>query len=393
MTTGQAIRRATRSLLLRASARRMAPARAPAAPSRRILLIRPDHLGDLLFLTPALRALRRARPEATLIALVGPWAAPLLAGSPDVDRVETLDFPWFDRAPRGGALEPYRRLHAAAVRLRTLQIDTAIVCRFDHWWGAMLAAAAGTPRIIGYDLPDLRPFLTTALPYEPGRHEVIQNARLMSPLGVAPTLDPARDRLHLTVTAEARERARHLLAEPPPPTGSGPRVGIHPGSGAAVKRWGIEAWRALMHALHQRHGAHFVVTGGPGEERLAAEVAAGSPAAISVAGRTDLITLTALFERCALVVGPDSGPLHLAVAAGRPTVHLYGPVSPRLFGPWGPPARHRVVHQSLACQFCERLDWDESALPHHPCVRSIPTARVLAAAEALLTRPNHSISG
>ncbi|MBA3531944.1 MAG: hypothetical protein H0T73_08505, partial [Ardenticatenales bacterium] len=89
---------------------------------------------------------------------------------------------------------------------------------------------------------------------------------------------------------------------------------------------------------------------------------------------------------CALVIGPDSGPLHLAVARARPTVHLYGPVSPATFGPWGDPTRHRVVSQSLACQFCHRLDWSEAELPEHPCVSHLSVRQVADAATLLLTR-------
>jgi ADP-heptose:LPS heptosyltransferase len=167
-----------------------------------------------------------------------------------------------------------------------------------------------------------------------------------------------------------------------------PLVAIHPGRGAAVKRWSLDGWHLLMEQLYSRHQARFIVTGGADETELARQVASTTVPAHSVAGRTSLPVLAALFEQCSLVVGPDSGPLHLAVAMRRPTIHLYGPVSPALFGPWGDPAYNVVIHQSLACQYCERLDWPESVLHEHPCVSGIPPTWVGQAATRLLERTN-----
>ena len=160
----------------------------PSAP-RSILLIRPDHLGDMLFLTPALHALRCALPSARITILAGPWSSEVIRDNPDLDAVETCAFPGFERRPKGSALAPYRLLQETARRLRAGAYDTAVVLRFDHWWGAWLAAAAGIPRRIGYDLPETRPFLTQALPYLTGRHEVVQNATLLAAL--APGIDAA----------------------------------------------------------------------------------------------------------------------------------------------------------------------------------------------------------
>ena len=103
-----------------------------------------------------------------------------------------------------------------------------------------------------------------------------------------------------------------------------------------------------------------------------------------MAGRTDLGTLAAVYRRCELVGGPDSGPLHLAVAAGTPTIHLYGPVDQRTFGPWGDPQRHVVVTSDWPCIACNRLDWPDAALAEHGCVRDIAVEDVIAAAARLL---------
>jgi heptosyltransferase-2/heptosyltransferase-3 len=155
-------------------------------------------------------------------------------------------------------------------------------------------------------------------------------------------------------------------------------IAIHPGSGAAIKRWRSGAWAELIHAL-TAPGEPVILTGGGAERELCAAVAdCTARPVVDLAGRTDLGTLAALFARCRLVLGPDSGPLHLAVAVGTPTVHLFGPASAERFGPWGSAERHRVVAAELPCAPCGRLDWPDPA--DHPCVRTLEVARVIGAA-------------
>ncbi|MGB0384113.1 MAG: glycosyltransferase family 9 protein [Ardenticatenaceae bacterium] len=382
-----AIRDVVRSLVIQVAARRVAPkgGRVSSRP-KSILLIRPDHLGDVLFLTPALRALRAAQPEAKITLLVGPWAKGLLTLNSDVDEVETLNFPWFNRKSKKGLFQPYKLLQEEAAGLKG-RFDSAIICRFDHWWGAWLAAAAGIERIMGYNVPNVAPFLTEKVSYIPGQHEVVQNLTLTSLLGTPATTTPQELPLRYEVTGQHRFKARQLLNGSGLMRVDGPLAAIHPGSGALVKHWEVAQWGHLMDTLRQKHGFQFVITGGPSEILLGTKVvrsASEDTPVASLAGETSLPELAALYERCELVIGPDSGPLHIAAAMQRPTVHLYGPVNPRTFGPWGDPKKHLVVTQSLACQYCNRLDWKKEELPEHPCITKMPFHMVLGAAERLI---------
>jgi heptosyltransferase-2/heptosyltransferase-3 len=392
--------------LLRLWGRRY-PKTAPAAPPQRILVIRPDHLGDLLFATPALRLLRASLPDAHIAALVGGWGEAVLAGNADIDAILTCPFPGFTRQPKGSPLAPYRLLQEEAQRLAAERFDLALVLRFDHWWGAWLAAAAGIPQRLGYDIAEVQPFLTQAIPYVQGRHEVVQNLALALAAGAGDRLSAAGDRLtvigermaasggdsqggdwglRFAVSAGDEAAAAALL-----PATHRPVVAIHPGSGAAVKRWRPTAWAELAGRLATEHGAQVVFTGSAGEAELIdpvlALLAAGPSLPVpptSLAGQTSLGVLAAIYRRCALVVGPDSGPLHLAVAAGAPTIHLYGPVDRRTFGPWGDSRRHVVITSGWGCMPCNRLDWPAGALAEHGCVRDIAVEQVLPQAVQLL---------
>jgi heptosyltransferase-2/heptosyltransferase-3 len=312
-------------------------------------------------------------------------------------------------------------------RLAAERFDLALILRFDHWWGAWLAAAAGIPQRLGYAIAEVQPFLTRAIPYVPGRHEVVQNLALALAAGEGDWLAGSEKRL--TVIGEwFMANGKRLAAGGRWPTGSGERlaggkaeidsdwrlrfavtaddeagaaallpaadrpvVAIHPGSGAAVKRWRPAAWAELAGRLAAEQGAQVIFTGSAGEAGLIdpalALLAAGPslPAPpISLAGQTSLGVLAAVYRRCALAIGPDSGPLHLAVAAGAPTVHLYGPVDRRTFGPWGDSRRHVVVTSDWGCMPCNRLDWPDAALGEHGCVRDIAVEQVLAQAVQLL---------
>ena len=131
-----------------------------------------------------------------------------------------------------------------------------------------------------------------------------------------------------------------------------------------------------------------LVTGGPDERALATSVAARmTTPAVALAGETPLGTLAALLGRARLVLGADSGPLHLAAALGTPTLRLYGPTDPRRFGPWGTPEHHRIARVALPCSPCGNLvapPCGARALP--PCMRGISVAQVLSEARLLAAR-------
>ncbi len=358
------------------------PKRSQPTALRSILLIRPDHLGDMLFLTPALHALRHTLPSAWITLLAGPWSAEIVRNNPDLDAVEICAFPGFERRPKEGVLAPYRLLAATARRLRAEGYDIAVILRFDHWWGAWLAAAAGIPWRVGYDWPETRPFLQQPVPYHSGRHEVVQNAMLLAAL--APGSDVSLGPTCYPISADDRAWAAERLAAQGIGT-EGRLVAIHPGAGAAVKQWPVAAWAEVANRLAGRSDSRIVLTGGPGERELTGAVASLlERPALDVAGITTLGQLAALYARCTLVLGSDSGPLHLAVAVGTPTVHLYGPVSPAKFGPWGDPARHVVLTTRWSCAPCDRLDWPAQTLPQHACMAAITPDDVIAAASSLI---------
>jgi lipopolysaccharide heptosyltransferase II len=379
-----------RLALLRAAAWGSRPwARAKTAPESkppRILLIRPDHMGDVLFATPAIRALRDALPDSHISSLVGPWAVDVLKNNPNLDEVLTCPFPGFTRRPKRHLMGPYVVLWRYARVLRSNPFDVALVMRFDHWWGAALAYWSAIPRRLGYDLASVAPFLTDATPYVKGRAEVNQNMALVSALVGHEVDEPGP--LEFYPQPGALRSAAALLRTMEPSQGL---LCLHPGAGAPVKLWRPQGYAQIGDALAREHGLQVVITGASSERELAESIAQQMDARpLVLAGRTTIDELAAVFARCRLVIGADSGPLHLAVSQRVPTIHLFGPTDSHLFGPWGDPARHLVVVSDMDCVPCNRLDYPPEELIDHPCVRSIPNTAVLEAAELLLRQDGAS---
>ncbi|MEU1377540.1 glycosyltransferase family 9 protein [Streptomyces triculaminicus] len=284
------------------------PLAGPVADGRpRLLVLRALGLGDLLAGVPALRALRAARPghEIVLAApagLAGPAAACgavdtlLPAAAPG--RAVPSALPWAAPPPDiavdlHGNGPPSHRLLAALAPRRLLA--------FAH---------PGTPGIQGP-------------PWRPDEHERERWCRLLSFYGIP---------------GDPRDLAL-ALAPPLAPSPAPGAVVLHPGAGAPSRRWPAERYAAVARGLLER-GHRVVVTGGPGEEELVARVAV--PGARTLAGGLPFAALSALVAAARAVVSGDTGIAHLAVAHATPTVTLFGPVAPALWGP-PPSPRHRVL--------------------------------------------------
>lgn len=346
-------------------------------PGQRILLIRPDHLGDVLLTTPAIRALRRAIPNAEIHALVGPWSSRVLAHYSEVDTVLTLPFPGFSRQPNENLRSPYQLAFDAARHLRRIAYDAAIIFRPDHWWGAMITHLANIPERIGYALPDTTPFLTSAIPHR-YEHSILQNLRLVERW--SGPLAPQEAIYSFPITETDDSYIEGYLQE----WGIQPDQHIfciHPGTGTWVKHWPEENWSMVADFLTEQLEARVVFTGSEHELAMIKRIVGHmkQPACV-IAGETHIGQLAALYARARVVLGPDSGPLHLAAAVSTPTVTLYGPADPLEFGPWGPREKHIILASDIGCRPCRILDWADDNPDYHPCMRDITIGQVLDAA-------------
>ncbi|OQY31622.1 MAG: hypothetical protein B6243_08320 [Anaerolineaceae bacterium 4572_5.2] len=405
-TKAKAWKQRLRLLGLQAIGKTLPKARpASTSDARKILLIRPDHLGDLLFLTPTLRYLRTLLPKAHLTLLLGPWGEALMRGNPHLDEILSCQFPGFTRQPKPSVWQPYQYLQEQAALLRPHNFDQAVILRFDHWWGAWLAAAANIPQRIGYATPEVIPFLTDPLPYRSNRHEVEQNWRLAHFAWSGEVTNDERRTtksrytesigpLEFFISPEEQAWAEKWLVSGQPSAAirhsslvtRHSLVVIHPGAGATVKLWRERAWAELAQRLSDERNCRIIFSGGPAERDLCQRIAGQvSPKPMVAAGETSLGELAALMRRASLVIGPDTGPLKLAAAVGTSTLQLYGPVDPLKFGPWGGSQRHRIVTANLPCQPCNAISYSPQEAEAHFCARGLSLQSVLTEALDLLS--------
>jgi len=338
--------------------------------------------------------------------MVGPWSSEVVARHPAIDCLLTCPFPGFQRAAQK-SLAPYILLLRIAQQLRRNRYDLAINLRPDFWWGAGLLYLAGVPHRLGYAIEPGRPFLTRALPFNPPEPAPVSNLRLVSAaletLGYSPLEQPyAPERYPLQFIPTAEEQAwvtERLDKEGINP--DTPIVVIHPGAGAAVKLWRTEAWSACASILPALFTSptpvRIILTGSKSERPMLEEIGQGMTAQPLLVTDASIGQLAALLRRAQLVLGVDSGPLHLAVAQGTPTMHIFGPTDPRIFGPWGTAGRHIVIASAQRCPTCPsipcgRLDFGPKEVAAHPCVRLVPEQQVEAAITTMLKKESTSQS-
>jgi ADP-heptose:LPS heptosyltransferase len=386
----------------RAAAKKVRATSLPVSPTPRILLMRPDHLGDMILTTPVLDALKRSIPGAHITMMVGPWSSEVVARHSAIDRLLVFPFPGFRRASQN-PLSPYILLVSAARQLRRGNYDLAINLRPDFWWGAALLYLAGIPRRAGYELRPGAAFLSYTLPLQAPELAAVSSLRLASAglqaLGYAPLPEPYTPESYPAVFQPGEEEQRQV-AERLRSAGideQTPVIVIHAGTGAAVKLWRNEAWsrcagevvKLVSARLTNATPARIILTGSKSERLMLEEIAVGMAGPALVMTDLTVGQLAALLGRASLALGVDNGPLHIAVAQGTPTVGIFGPTDPRIFGPWGSPERHIVVASTHRCATCPaipcgRLDFTAEELPRHPCVRLVTEEEVLTAVERVL---------
>jgi lipopolysaccharide heptosyltransferase I len=326
--------------------------------SERFLIVRLGALGDVVHAIPVAAALRRRFPAARIDWLVDPRYVPLLDLVAALDRPVACD-------PRAGLT----RLLRTIGELRRVHYDAA----FDLQGllkSALLARAAGAVRTIGMTKPHLREPLARLLYTEtvdPGDagHVMFKNLALLAAVGIdAPALE-----FPLRLPASAAAAAVATMS------GEGGYVLINPGAAWPNKRWPAARFGALATAMHSRLGLRSVVLWGPGEESLAAAVVAAAGGSAVLAPPTVITDILAIARGARLFISGDTGPLHLAGAAGTPIVALFGPTLAARNGPWAAAdiAISRV--EQCACVYerrCRRAT---------PCIDDIGVDEVMQAVE------------
>ena len=343
-------------------------------PVRKILLLRCDGIGDVVFSTPAIRAMRAAFPAAQIDLVVGPWCKDVAEMIPGVDHVIS-HAPWGYRKLRAAKenLSPWEDVEFAR-RIRREGYDLALDLRGDllsivpmSLWNIPRRFARVT-RGGAFAVTDIVP------PAARGRgHEVERTIDVVAELGAVSSEDVPR----LAVPAAAIERARGVFAE------HGQRLDdailLLPGAQWEWRRWPTENFAALARALMAR-GHRVAAVGAKGDLPFLAPLVEAAPGAVLLAGKLDLKGVAGALVVCRGFVASESGPAAIASGVGARGVVLFGPGIPEQFGPRG--EHIRIVREPCGDRPCYQRG-DCQRLPNW-CMARIEVDRVVATLGELL---------
>lgn len=341
-------------------------------PKKTNILIRGTNwIGDSVMTLPAIRAIRRAYPDARISLLVNHWVADIFRGSSDIDEVILYEE---DHRGTVGKLNLVRML-------KQKRFDSAILLQnaFD---AALIAWLARIPERIGYNR-DLRgPLLTRAIPVNrtSKKHQVYYYLDLIKSVGInAEDADP-----YIVLSDKEREDARRLLHSSSLTDSKSRLIGISPGASyGSAKRWPGERFASLIDMITSVLQGHVVIFGSPEEAGIAGEIVGlvreEKAHVINLAGKTDIRELAAIIAECDAFVTNDSGPMHMASALLVPTVAVFGSTDAEATGPFG--EGHRTITKKLPCSPCLRRECPEG---HLRCMTGITAEEVFSALKEVI---------
>lgn len=279
---------------------------------KRFLIVSTTGLGDTLWGTPAIRALRESYPQAYIGVLTSAMGKQVLQGNPHLNEIFVIKEP------------PFFSLLKLFPTLIQRQIATVFVFHISQRPILPFCTLIGAGRIIGTEkINKALDFLLTDRLETEQIHEIERRLKIVEAAG-AKSKSKA---MEFFPSAEDHAKAAALLP-------SGLVIGLHPGAKDRFKQWPPSHFITLGQRLKDKLGCQIVVTGTPAEKSLVETIAKSIDGAIGIYEGVSIPTLAALLSRLSLYITNDTGPLHMACAANTPTVALFTPTDPLLCGPY-----------------------------------------------------------
>ncbi len=330
---------------------------------RRILVRAVNWIGDAVMATPAMGRIRAAFPDAEIVVVANPLVAELFVHHPCCDRVIIFD--------KKGQHAGIRGFLGFCKLLRRERFDLAILLQ-NAIEAAIMAVLALVPYRAGYQTDGRRLLLNMGVPARDskhGLHHVDYYLFMLDDLGLA----GEKPSPQLSLQPDEQQWAADLLT-------GGSWLAINPGAAyGAAKRWIPERFAAVGDTLAQEYGMKVVLTGGPAEAEIGADIVTSMKhQALNLIGQTSVRQMMAVLERCTLMVTNDSGPMHVGAALGVPIVAVFGPTDHTTTSPRTD--KCRIVRHEVECSPCMLRQCPID----HRCMEGVTADRVVVAARELL---------
>jgi heptosyltransferase-1 len=323
---------------------------------KRILIIKPSSLGDVVHTLPLVHAIKRNHPSAHIGWVIQQGFRGVIESDPAVDEIIPIVIPSTSdpQAPRGAfsraAVATYRTLRQLRRRFRDNPYDLVLDLHASFRSGLLALANPNGMRVGFQDAKELNTwFQHHLINTDASQHAVDKNLAFATYLGCSPLPEDFK----MVVNPAARERVRTFLQQ----EGVNPTdriVYANPAARWETKYWTVKGWAELADSLIERKGARVVFAGSAQDVPYISLIAQRMKARpVVAAGKLALDEAVALIEAADVYVGVDSGPMHIAAFAGTPVVALFGPTDPEKVGPYG--RGHRVIRvQGLECLACRK---------------------------------------
>lgn len=337
---------------------------------KKILILGYRHLGDTLFITPALSSLKEKFPYSHLTLLAGKASYELLKGNPAVDELIIL--------PKISFKE---KLKIRKI-LKRERFDTAILFRHT-FLDALFIYFLGIPQRVGLAWKGCGLFLTHKVPYSHNWHEVERYLEIVKLLGAS-----SKDkRLKVFISSQDKEFAKVFLQKRGV-TDKDLLIGLNPGSSEKwkIKRWGKERFARLSDELIKKYKTKVVIFSGPDNDGLTSEITKlmeNEP--IVLEERVTLKQLAALIGECHLFITNDTGPMHIASAMKTKVIDIVGPSNPKKTGPLG--NNVVIIKKDLPCRPCKKRTCEDLS-----CLRLITVEEVLEKVEEQVSQDRSQMS-
>lgn len=345
---------------------------------KRILAVRLDHMGDVLMVRPALKAVAEAFPQASLDFMISEEFSPLLAQDSFIHRIIPVRHHWFQRS--GWAGDHYQDFSKLVQELRYESYDLGIDFRGDLR-NIFLMTAAKIPARLSYSLTGGRFFLTHQGDYDRAMHQVALNLQLLNKIGISSLPGP----LPLQYTEDQKraflERFSFLKEL------QTKRLIIHMGAGYPSKRWPIDSFRQLITRTLKTKTAKVILIGTK-NERSDMPVAEHPGELFDLRGLLTLTELPILMDVSHFYLGNDSGPAHIAAAQAIPGLILFSGTNESAM--WRPYSeRLEILENKVPCAPCES---QVCPLKHHDCMEQILPGDVIEKVISFLSQSRMPVS-
>ncbi|MBL7147236.1 MAG: glycosyltransferase family 9 protein [Nanoarchaeota archaeon] len=280
----------------------------PIKDIQNILIIRIDHIGDVITTIPSLRALRKAFPKAKISVMVRSLTKDLLIKCPYINELIIYNPPWFRGKKNLNILKAIKFFK----KLRKRNFDLAIDFRGDLR-NIFLAYLSNARYRLAYDVKGGNFLLTHVADYRKELiHNVDRNLEVLKKLNIG----TKNKELELWIPKEIKNKIKLPNKK---------FVIIHPGSGGSKKLWSSKFFAEVADYIIKKYKTEIVLTGSPSEVNLTKEIENQmSFQPLNIAGKTNLLELAEVIKRAKIFISPDSGPMHMAIAVKTPTISLFG---------------------------------------------------------------------